>query len=149
MDALDLPPTPPGLPADSWVNTILEARALLPRQLLELFAQSVDSAQADDLPYVVSDWAIFAGRLHSAEHQADQALLDEGRMDEVVGDSPLTVTPRGGAELGPLAPGDRMFVDGREVVWVDEQLHRGLLGPVAEDAPCPPFFCERGDRGEG
>jgi hypothetical protein len=116
----DLPPNPPGLPEQTSVQTVREVRALLPRQLHELLATAVDTARAVDLPYVVSDWASFARQLHDPEFQADLELVEQERFDDLVGDDPLTDPPIADAELGPPAPGVRMFVDGREVVWVDE-----------------------------
>ncbi|MCP3802126.1 hypothetical protein NLX83_22935 [Allokutzneria sp. A3M-2-11 16] len=116
----DLPPTPPGLPEHSWVRTIREVRELLPRQLLGLFAHSVDTAASEDLMYVVDDWAIFAGNLHDSEYQATWELIDQDRIDELLGDDPLTQRPMTDAELGPPPPGERMFVNGREMVWVND-----------------------------
>ncbi|MCP3802125.1 hypothetical protein NLX83_22930 [Allokutzneria sp. A3M-2-11 16] len=95
-------------------------RALLPHQLREQFTTAVDAAMAADLPYVVSDWASFVRHLHDPEFQADLDLIEQDRLDELSGDDPLTDPPVPDSELGPPTPGARMFVNGREVVWVDD-----------------------------
>ena len=104
-DYHDLPVTPPG---KLTVKNVRDVRDLLPDQLSVLFALSIDTAQPDDLPCVVTDWAAFVRRLHDLEYQFTRLLIDEGWMEG------------NRAEPRPHSWGDRMFIDGREVVWVDE-----------------------------
>ncbi|SDM70785.1 hypothetical protein [Allokutzneria albata] len=104
-DYHDLPLAPQG---ELKVKNVLEVRELLPHQLSVLFALSIDTALPEDLPYVLTDWADFVRRLHDLEYQFTRLLIDEGWLE------------RSDTEPRPRSHGGRMFVDGREVIWVDD-----------------------------
>ncbi|WP_143261998.1 hypothetical protein [Allokutzneria sp. NRRL B-24872] len=116
----DLPPTPPGLPEHSLVRTVRQVRELVPRQLVELLSAAIDTSDADDLPCVVSGWAAFAGRLHDPEYQATVDLLEEDRLDELIGEEVVQEPPVADTAPCPPPAGQRVFFGGREAVWVDE-----------------------------
>ncbi|MCP3802124.1 hypothetical protein NLX83_22925 [Allokutzneria sp. A3M-2-11 16] len=102
-DYHDLPLAPPG---PLCVKNIHDVRELLPYQLSVLFKMSIDTAQPDDLACVVTAWADFVRSLHDLAYQFTRLLIDEGWLES--------------SDAEPHRYGDRMFVDGREVVWVDE-----------------------------
>lgn len=118
-----LPETPPGLAVNRIPATINDVRMLLPAELLPIFQDAVDSSNYKDLEWVVSGWGVFAVHLHNPNYQADSALIAEGRIDELLVDavSEPALTEEEHAKIARERINERMFVDGREVMWVEEE----------------------------
>ena len=119
-----LPPVPLDIDISVWPRVIKDIRRLLPIELLSIFAEAVDTTECRDLEYVVSGWGAFARQLHDPESQALRKAVAEGRFEDLnagplsVIDRPLTAEEKRKREQ--RRAGNRIFIDGREAVWVED-----------------------------
>ena len=123
----EMPETPPGLAAAGCPKSVKEVCRLLPNKLIPVFREAVETAVHQDLGHLVSGWAVFAFNLHDPQYQEMAAAISQGKMAEPTAearplpplDPPLSLEEQ--TLIRQRVSPSRMFVDGHEVVWVEDK----------------------------